>query len=275
MYKAYIFDLYGTLVDIRTNEDKRFFWTKMSELYTSLGARYGARDLKARFLALVVQEKECCQGRDGQEAWHQGKGRPSWTLAQEEDSRDWAGAAGPAAFLAEPDLRKVFGQLYLEKGVPCDGGMARMTALFFRTLSRQYLRVYDGVKETLRELAARGKKRYLLSNAQGDFTRPELEMTGLSECFDGILLSSEEGCRKPSPAFFDRLLKRYGLLAGECLMVGNDEMTDIGGACLAGMDSLYIHTATSPRYQGRYRPTYQVMDGDWGKVAAILCGQDG
>ncbi len=233
MYKAYIFDLYGTLVDIRTNEDKRFLWTKMSELYTSLGARYGARDLKARFLALVVQEN------------------------------------------AEPDLRKVFGQLYLEKGVPCDGGMARMTALFFRTLSRQYLRVYDGVKETLRELAARGKKRYLLSNAQGDFTRPELEMTGLSECFDGILLSSEEGCRKPSPAFFDRLLKRYGLLAGECLMVGNDEMTDIGGACLAGMDSLYIHTATSPRYQGRYRPTYQVMDGDWGKVAAILCGQDG
>ena len=36
------------------------------------------------------------------------------------------------------------------------------------------------------------------------------------------------------------------------------------------VDSLYLHTATSSDSSGRYRPTYQVMDGDWGKVADIL-----
>lgn len=251
MYRAYIFDLYGTLVDIRTNEEKRYLWMKMSELYTSLGAVYKARDLKARFLALVMQETNRCQAQ----------------------APVWARDAGGEAFLAEPDLGEVFARLYLEKGVSCDEAQVRMTALFFRTLSRQYLRVYDGVKETLQELGRRGKKRYLLSNAQKDFTRPELELTGLTEYFDGILLSSEEGCRKPSLAFFHRLLERYGLLPGECLMVGNDETADIGGARQAGMDSLYIHTASSPGYQGRYHPAYRVMDGDWGKVAAILCGQ--
>ena len=249
MYEAYIFDLYGTLVDIRTNEEKRYLWTKMSELYTGLGAAYEARDLKTRFLALVMQETDRCQARAGD-----GDGK---------------------TFLAEPDLREVFAQLYLEKGISCDETTVRMTALFFRTLSRQHLRVYDGVKETLQELGRRGKKRYLLSNAQKDFTRPELELTGLWECFDGILLSSEEGCRKPSAAFFHRLLERYALRPGECLMVGNDETADIGGARQAGMDSLYIHTASSPGFRGRYNPTYQVMDGDWGKVSAILLGQKG
>lgn len=262
MYKAYIFDLYGTLVEIRTNENKPYLWTKMSELYASLGAAYGARDLKARFLALVMQEQ----------AWGRGQ---TVSIQEKTGGRDPVTAAttGREDCLAEPDMRKVFRRLYLEKGVSCDGRKAQMTALFFRTLSRQHLCVYDGVREILQELARRGKKRYLLSNAQSDFTRPELEMTGLSECFDGILLSSEEGCRKPSPVFFQRLLKRYGLHPAECLMVGNDETADIGGAWQVGMDSLYIHTATSPVCQGRYNPTYRVMDGDWRKVAAILCGQ--
>ena len=31
MYKNYIFDLYGTLVDIRTDEGKNSLWKKMSE----------------------------------------------------------------------------------------------------------------------------------------------------------------------------------------------------------------------------------------------------
>ena len=30
MYQNYIFDLYGTLVDIHTNEKKAYLWKKMS-----------------------------------------------------------------------------------------------------------------------------------------------------------------------------------------------------------------------------------------------------
>lgn len=242
MYDNYVFDLYGTLADIRTNEEKAYLWQKMSECYSSLGASYTAGQLRREFRRLEQEEVRRLQGE----------------------------YADRTDLLAEPDLTKVFRALFQEKNVLCDRQMARMTAVFFRTLSRKFLRVYDGVEETLQELRRRGKRLYLLSNAQSDFTRPELEMLGLAEYFDGILISSEEGCKKPCPAFFHRLLERYGLDPARCLMVGNDEYADIGGTVKAGMDSLYLHTATSPKPQGKYKPTYCVMDGDWEKVADIL-----
>ena len=247
MYDNYIFDLYGTLADIRTNEEKPYLWRKMSELYTSLGAAYTASGLRTGFRRL---EREYAGRMEGE-----------------------AGRTEQEDLLAEPDLTEVFRGLFLEKAVACDRETARMTAIFFRALSRKMLRVYDGVKETLGELRRRGGRLYLLSNAQSDFTRPELELLGLADCFDGILISSEEGCKKPCAAFFARLLERYGLDPARSIMVGNDEFSDIAGAVGMGMDSLYLHTATSPQPQGKYRPTYCVMDGDWGKVAEILLSE--
>ena len=58
-------------------------------------------------------------------------------------------------------------------------------------------------------------------------------------------------------------------------MVGNDMNSHIAGAAGVGMDSLYIHTDISPGCEGKYSPTYCVMDGDWKKVADILLGSDG
>lgn len=249
MYNNYVFDLYGTLADIRTNEKKPYLWRKMSELYTSLGASYTSPELRRAFRRLE-RESVCRMQKE----------------AEESGRRD---------VLVEPDLTEVFRRLFQEKGVDCSRQMAQMAAIFFRALSRQLLTVYDGVKETLKELRGRGKRLYLLSNAQSDFTRPELQMLGLAEYFDGILISSEEGCKKPCAAFFRRLPERYGLNPAESLMVGNEEDSDIAGACEMGMDSLYIHTAISSRPRGRYKPTYCVMDGDWKKVARILLEERG
>lgn len=244
MYDNYIFDLYGTLADIRTNEEKPYLWQKMSEFYTSLGAPYTPRQLRQAFRRL---EGEC-------------------VCRMQREAEDF----GQRDVLVEPDLTVVFQKLFQERGADCDRQRAQMTAIFFRTLSRQLLMVYDGVKETLEELRGRGKRLYLLSNAQSDFTRPELEMMGLTGYFDGILISSEEGCKKPCAAFFRRLLERYDLDPAKSLMTGNEENSDIAGACYMGMDSLYIHTATSSQPQGKHRPTYCVMDGDWRKAAEIL-----
>ena len=117
-----------------------------------------------------------------------------------------------------------------------------MTAITFRALSRKFLRTYDGVKELLEELHERGRGVYLLSNAQTDFTRPEIEMLGLTRYFDGILLSSEQGCKKPSPVFFRRLLEQYRLNPAESIMTGNDEAADIAGA-----QSLYLIQISEPK----------------------------
>lgn len=239
MYDNFIFDLYGTLVDIRTNEEKPYLWKKMSEIYSSMGAVYSPMELKKEFRRLELRQKEILCSKKNQD-------------------------------FVEPDLTAVFAKLYTNRGIEWVEQLAKMTAVTFRTLSRQKLMVYDGVKETLAELRKRGKGVYLLSNAQRDFTRPELELLGLTECFDGILISSEEGCKKPSSEFFQRMIRRYGLRVEKCLMVGNDENSDILGAGNVGMDTLYLQTETSPRIKGTSSATYCVPDGDWGKVSEIL-----
>ena len=234
MYQNFIFDLYGTLLDIRTNEDKVYLWKKMSEIYSAMGAAYSGRELKEAFRKL---ERELSE-----------------TLPEN----------------GELDLRPVFSGLFHQKGIICNEQTIINIAVVFRTLSRNRLQVYEGVTETLQMLKENGKGIYLLSNAQTDFTRPELRMTGLESWFDGILISSEAGYKKPGREFFDCLFESFHLLPEECLMVGNDEFSDIAGAVSAGMDSLYIHTEISPQEPVKGMATYSVMDGDWKKVQKIM-----
>ena len=234
MYKNYIFDFYGTLADIRTNESKPYLWKKVSEIYSAYGAFYTGAELRGAYAKLVAEKIK--------------------NLPEN----------------GEPDLTAVFTELFEQKGVSCDRAQARHIAITFRSLSRKFVCAYECVEKTLAELKKCGKNVYLLSNAQTDFTRPEIDMVGLTKYFDGIFISSEVGFKKPSKEFYDALLKTYGLNPAECLMVGNDESADIQGAHLAGMDSLYIHTEISPREDTESTATYVVMDGDWKKVQKIL-----
>lgn len=270
MYQNYVFDFYGTLADIRTDEESPRLWEKMSEIYAALGASYEPRELRRAFRRLEREEKD----RLGREWRHEGSGCGEdglWMRCC--DGEDNSGKERLKAEDSEPDLTKVFALLYHEKNAFCDASRARMTAITFRALSRQFLRAYDGVEELLKELRNRGKGVYLLSNAQTDFTRPELEMLGLTHYFDGIVLSSEQGCKKPSPVFFRRLLEQYGLEPSESIMIGNDEAADIAGAQSVGMDTLYIHTEISPKEYGKVSATYRVMDGDFRKVGGLIMKQ--
>lgn len=235
MYQNYIFDFYGTLADIRTDEEKPFLWKKMSEIYSAYGAAYEAAELQQVFRRL---EREVQEGIGGEEA--------------------------------EPDLTQVFALLYQRKGIPCDLVQAKMTAVTFRALSREFIAVYDGVTELLAKLRSRGRGVYLLSNAQTDFTRPEIRMLGLTDYFDGIFISAEQGCKKPSAAFFEKLLQEFRLDPRESIMIGNDESADIAGARRVGMDSLYIHTAISPKEYGKIEATYRVMDGDFRRIQDLI-----
>lgn len=216
-YRHCIFDLYGTLVDIHTDEDSPRLWKSMAEQYRRRGAGWEPEALRDGYLRLVGE-------------------------------LEGASALRGDAHEAHPEIQieEVFRRLYQEKGVDPAPEAVERTGLEFRRRSTRYLRLYPGAAELLRGLRAQGRGVWLLSNAQGLFTRWELDRLGLTGLFDGVYLSSDYGCKKPDPRFFRILLEGRGIDPGSAVMVGNDGRCDIEGARALGLDTIYIRSNLSP-----------------------------
>lgn len=226
MYDNYIFDLYGTLVDIRTNENKASLWKYMAGYMTLQGAPYTAVELRKRYRSLISaqQQKQYDKHKDL---------IPELTQDQ-----------------IEVDLSQVFSRLYHEKELEPTPRMLADLALMFRAVSLNHLRLYEGAKPLLNELNRQGKGVYLLSNAQRLFTEPELRSLGIYELFDDVMISSDIGLQKPSPLFYGALLEKHGLDPKASVMIGNDWQADAWGAHNCGLSCMYIHTAQSPELAG-------------------------
>jgi len=268
MYQNYIFDFYGTLADITTNEESAYLWNKMAQIYSAYGAAYKGTELKKTFRGLCAKQEEELVRKARQEEEPGQKAKKAACVSEGKESA--------AEVNAEIDLTECFLQCFTEKGVSSDREKARMMAITFRTLSRKYLRAYSGVYELLEHLKASGKKIYLLSNAQTDFTRPEITALGIDKYLDGIFISSEVGFKKPAKEFYQKLLDTYKLDPKESIMIGNDIKADIEGARAVGLNTLYIHSNISPwededREDTDIGATYTVWDGDFTKIKGLIC----
>lgn len=227
-YRNFVFDLYGTLVDIHAEEDEPELWRKLA-LYLSF------------------------QGYSMENEWLR---KEYWRLnalyfAREEEALLARHEQGPS----EIEIRDVWRTILARDGRAADGRLVEDMCRLFRALSLKRLRLFPDTLPTLNALREAGRGVYLLSNAQSAFTRPELRFLGLEDRFDGILISSEAGCKKPSPSFFSLLQSRFGLEPGDTVMIGNDAESDCRGAAGVGMDSLYIFTG------GPARPENGLPDG--------------
>ena len=82
----------------------------------------------------------------------------------------------------------------------------------------------------------------LLSNFDDAATaRRVLREAGLDSFFDAIVISDEEGLRKPNSELFDRTCTRLGADAARSLYVGDTLVEDIEGATGAGLRAVWIH----------------------------------
>ena len=57
MFKNYLFDLYGTLIDINTDEWQKELWEKLAILYKYKGADYTADEIAEDYGKFVAEEK--------------------------------------------------------------------------------------------------------------------------------------------------------------------------------------------------------------------------
>ena len=230
MYKNYLFDLYGTLIDINTDEWCDEIWERMALIYSLSGAAYTAKELHKKYDEFVEDEKK--------------------RVPKEKYSTT-----------PEPLIENVFIRLYGLKGVECSHEMAAYTGRVFRALSIKFIKLYDGVHELFEAIRSHGGKIYLLSNAQRIFTEPEIRMLGIYDEFEYVMISSDEGCAKPDRMFYERMMKKFSMKPEETIMIGNDYITDIRGSYEAGIDSLYLDTDISPDIKGELLAKYKIMSG--------------
>lgn len=250
-YTDLIFDLYGTLVDIHTEEDDRV-WEKIAFYFGFHGAHYTGPGLKAAFRRAMAER----EAKEGQ------------------------------SYECFPDIpfEQVMAQLFREQGVEENAdSLGFNAAQLFRICSLDYVRIYPHVKEALASFREKGCRLWLLSNAQRSFTAYELRMLQLDGCFDGIYISSDYRCRKPDLRFYRALIGEQKLDISRCLMIGNDRQTDIAGAKAAGLDTLYMHTELTPGEQAQADPAllpgiapadcrhFEFEGDDWEALEKLIC----
>lgn len=216
-YKNFVFDLYGTLADVYTDDDSEAGFRKLAELYTSRGAEYTAKELQTAFYARMQQQIK-------------------------ERTGSIYEPTGEVIRFPEMDVLPIYEKLFEAKGIVITRQEAAELARWQRVMSTCRLGVYPGARELLCRLRAEGYGVYLLSNAQREYTVHDLKALELEPLFDGILLSSDYGCRKPDPIFFGELTRQFGVLPEASVMIGNDRSSDIYGANLFGMDSVLLAT---------------------------------
>ena len=271
MIKAILFDIYGTLIDIQSDEHQMGTYELLSKYLEYKHIRLSPDQVKWFYHEEFAR-------RLGDEPARPGS---------MEDFRKLI-SANPRAY-PDDDIRSVFlaiigkcgipGPAELVHGVPecgliTHGGVETCGAAeserasetknqgrasqeqdllqhlavdlshLFRASTRKRIFLYPTVKPGVRAL----REKYLLgivSNAQEAFTPEELDVFGLREYFDPIVLSSQAGVKKPNPRIFQAALDRLGVQPHEAAFVGNELAADVMGAASLGMRTILIG---SPSY---------------------------
>lgn len=227
----FIFDLYGTLIDIWTDEEKEELWEGVALLLGD--GEEKADKVRAEYKRLCREHK----------------------VSEE----------------CEIDLMSVFKKMLSERGIELSA--APYLASEFRRMSTVRLKLFRGVKTMLKSLKNKGSSVYLVSNAQSCFTLDELRSTGLYDLFDGVIISSDVGTKKPFPDIFNIALDRFGISARDSIYVGNDMRDDVLGADGVGMKTVYIETEQSGSYDVVLpSPTYVVKSH--GEMSRLLLSLD-
>ncbi len=238
MYKQVIFDLYGTLIDIRTDEHSQKLWETMTKVAEAYGAYYSANQLRDSYFVLCDEQLK-------------------------ENSLKTS--------CPEIDVVKVWQKILKISTLKVNKADATQCARTMRALSTEHIRLYSGVLPLLTKLKKAKIPMYLLSNGQKPYVATELRLLGISRFFKQKVISADYGTAKPSPTLFNIILKTNKLDASDVVMVGNDLSSDIQGANTAGIHSIYIDNGSVEDGKGcGIYSSYGLTDGDYNKIFEIV-----
>lgn len=229
MIQAVFFDLYGTLVDVSTNEQELPPYERLAEWL-------GDRKIRANPAAL-------------QKLYTEGVAKLKTALTEPD---------------MEIDIRAVFQGMLKSLGVAKpQAPLIEDFGWAFRRYTRTKCHPIAGANDLLQKLKSEFRLG-LVGDAQKIFTMRELEELRMVEPFETIILSSETGYRKPSTKMFEVVLQALEVAPEEAIFVGDSLREDIAGAKAAGIRTLHYCPGGPPPADGGPEP-----DGRVKKLAEV------
>ncbi|OHE16744.1 MAG: HAD family hydrolase [Syntrophobacterales bacterium GWC2_56_13] len=221
--KGILFDLYGTLIDIETDESMEEIYRGIAHYLTYHGVYLHRWEVRDRYYQIMKQRKETC----GEEC-------------------------------PEIDVELIWNTFLEQEGVkstPECRNLALILAQLYRGISRKRLQLYPDVKRVLDELRP-AYRLALVSDAQPCYALPEIKEVGLDGYFDPIIISAHYGFRKPDKRLTEIALEIMKLKPVEVICAGNDMYRDIYGASRLGIKTIFIDSNQGDKSHENATPDY-------------------
>lgn len=144
----------------------------------------------------------------------------------------------------------------MDAGKPFREGVAELSALhpeYAKEIDMYFTRwiemmgeEIEGMYDLLREYKAKGHRLYGLTNWSAETFCQVRDVYPIFKLMDGIVVSGEEHCIKPSPKIYQILLDRYRLNPADCVFI-DDRQDNVDGARAVGMQGILFTDAQSLR----------------------------
>ena len=104
----------------------------------------------------------------------------------------------------------------------------------------------EGMYGLLQEYKAKGYTLLGLTNWSSETFCQVKDVYPIFKLLDGMVVSAEEHCIKPSPRIYQILLERFGLNASDCVFI-DDRQPNVDGADAVGMTGILFTSAQDLR----------------------------
>jgi len=135
------------------------------------------------------------------------------------------------------------------------------------------LRLFDDAISTLAlaRLGEDGRRLGLVTNGPAEVQRAKIDLLGVEQHVDFVVVSGEFGVAKPDPSIFAHALERGGARAEQALFVGDSAEFDIAGAYGAGIRSVWVNRTGRPWDDTSFAPDHEVHTLT--QLQALLAGE--
>ena len=98
----------------------------------------------------------------------------------------------------------------------------------------------DGALELLESMSGRYGL-HIITNGFDEIQDVKLRSGGIEDYFEEVITSDVAGFQKPDKQIFEFALRKVGTKAEDALMIGDNPLSDIEGAYLAGIDQVFYN----------------------------------